>query len=65
MRQIEIQKQFLAAGASQVEEKKWAQLEKGAERQLKAKIVTDRRESTAAVEAMETDVANRYCLAYQ
>ena len=59
MRQIRIKKQFLAAGASQMEEKKWMEIEKGAERAIVDRV-QDRSVSEAArAHALGEDEANR------
>ncbi len=44
MQEVEIKKQFLAAGAAQVEEKKFRELELGAERKLAERVARERHE---------------------
>jgi hypothetical protein len=59
MRQIRIKKQFLAAGASQMEEKKWMEIEKGAERAIVNRVSSRNMTEAARAHALSEDEANR------
>jgi hypothetical protein len=59
MRQIRIKKQFLAAGASQMEEKKWMEIEKGAERAISDRVTQRNMDEAARAHALGEDEANR------
>jgi hypothetical protein len=59
MRQIRIKKQFLAAGASQMEEKKWMEIEKGAERAIADRVSSRNMTEAARAHALSEDEANR------
>lgn len=59
MQEIEIKKQFLAAGAAQVEEKKFRSLEDGAERKLAERVSRERQEHEAYVLSMQREENQR------
>ena len=59
MEEIEIKKQFLAAGAAQVEEKKFRQLELGARRKLDDRLRRERLEHEACVRSMQREKKQR------
>jgi len=59
MQEIEIKKQFLAAGASQVEENKFRELEGGAERKLAERVSRERHEHEAYVLSMQREASQR------
>ena len=59
MRQIRIKKQFLAAGASQMEEKKWMEIEKGAERAIVDRVSERNLSEAARAHALHEDEGNR------
>jgi hypothetical protein len=59
MRQIRIKKQFLAAGASQMEEKKWLEIEKGAERAIAARVSQRNMTEAARAHELSEDEGNR------
>lgn len=59
MRQIRIKKQFLAAGASQMEEKKWMEIEKGAERAIADRVSQRNMTEAARAHALGEDEGNR------
>ena len=59
MEEIEMKKQFLAAGAAQVEEKKFRQLEMGAERKLDDRLRRERLEHEAYLQSMQREKKQR------